>query len=91
MVDDEDDLTPLPQGIHPHAPSSGAVLKMNPRPPLTRISSSDKLQNLRPHSLDKGGMRGRHPSEERSSVSKSPATPTKSSSQGPEGSHIMFR
>lgn len=96
MVDDEDDLTPLPQGIHSHSQSSGSVLKMNPRHPITRMSSSDKLQTLWPHSVDKTTGRGRSSSEERSTTNKGLVSPRKidtpKQSDGPDGSHhIMFR
>jgi hypothetical protein len=92
LVDDEvDDLTPLPQGIHSHSQSGS---RMSPRTPLTRISSSDKLQNLRPYEKSPG--RGRHTSEERSLTGKGSVSGRKSDSQehieGPEGSQrIVFR
>ena len=92
-VDDEvdDDLTPLPQGIQSHSQSGSRI---SPRPPLTRISSSDKLQTLR--SYEKSSARGRHTSEERSLTGKFSASGRKSDSkeqiEGPEGSqHIVFR
>ena len=93
LVDDEvydDDLTPLPQGIQSHSQSGSRI---SPRPPLTRISSSDKLQN-RPY--EKASGRGRHTSEERTLMSKSSVSGRKSESQehieGPEGSqHLVFR
>ena len=93
LVDDEeDDLTPLPQGIQSHSQSGSS--RMSPRPPLTRISSSDKLQNLRPY--EKSSSRGRHTSEDRSLVAKNFVSGRKSESQehieGPGGSqHIVFR
>ncbi|CAB3979448.1 RAB6A-GEF complex partner 1-like [Paramuricea clavata] len=89
LVDDEDDdLTPLPQGIQSHSQSGSRI---SPRPPLTRISSSDKM---RPYEKSPG--RGRHMSEERSLMGKSSVSGRKSDSQehieGPEGSqHIVFR
>ena len=86
LVDDEDDdLTPLPQGIQSHSQSGSRI---SPRTPLTRISSSDKLA--------KSSGRGRHTSEERSLMGKSSVSGRKSDSQehieGPEGSqHLVFR
>ncbi|XP_028401796.1 RAB6A-GEF complex partner protein 1-like [Dendronephthya gigantea] len=93
LVDDEeDDLTPLPQGIQSHSQSGSS--RMSPRPPLTRISSSDKLQNIRPY--EKSASRGRHTSEDRSLTGKGSVSGRKWDSQehieGPGGSqHIVFR
>lgn len=91
LVEDEvDDLTPLPQGIQSHSQSGS---RMSPRPPLTRISSSDKLQT---RAYEKASGRGRHTSEERAMMGKSSVSGRKSDSQerieGPEGSqHLVFR
>ena len=91
LVEDEvDDLTPLPQGIQSHSQSGSRI---SPRPPLTRISSSDKLQT---RAYEKASGRGRHSSEERTMMGKSSVSGRKSDSQerieGPGGSqHLVFR
>lgn len=77
LVDDEvDDLTPLPQGIHSHSQSGGRI---NARPPLTRISSSDKVQSAKSPARGKNFVSGRK-------------SDTQEQIEGPEGSqHIVFR